>query len=117
MSNTLIRVQNKGQVTIPSRLRRQAGIVEGDMVEATFQRGHIVLKPKVVIDRSVFPNADDEYTTAQRRIIDKRLAKADEDIKKGRTYGPFNTADEMIASMEANLKKMRAAKRKTKRSR
>src|SRR5258706_15877329 len=100
MSTTLVKVQHKGQVTIPSRLRRQAGIAEGDMVEATFQRGNIVLTPKVIIDRSAFPNADDEYTPAQRRIIDARLAKADEDIKKGRTYGPFNSADEMIASME-----------------
>ena len=116
-STTLVKVQHKGQVTIPSRLRQQAGIAEGDMVEATFQRGHIVLKPKLIIDRSAFPNADDEYTPAQRRTINARLAKADEEIKKGRTYGPFNTADEMIASMEKQLKKRAAAKRKTKRSR
>ena len=90
---------------------------EGDIVEATFQRGHIVLKPQIVIDRSALPNADDEYTPAQRRFINARLAKADEDIKKGRTYGPFNTADEMIASMEKELKKRAAAKRKAKRSR
>jgi AbrB family looped-hinge helix DNA binding protein len=117
MSTTLVKVQHKGQVTIPSRLRQQAGITEGDMVEATFQRGHIVLTPKVVIDRSAFPNADDEYTPAQRRFINARLAKADEEIKRGRTYGPFNTADEMIVSMEKELKKRAAAKIKTKHSR
>src|ERR1700682_2822563 len=49
-STTLVKVQHKGQVSIPTRLRQQAGIAEGDMVEATFQRGHIVLTPKVVID-------------------------------------------------------------------
>ena len=87
------------------------------MVEATFQRGHIVLTPKVVIDRSAFPNADDEYTPAQRRAINARLAKADEEIKKGRTYGPFDTVDEMIASMERELKKRAAAKKKAKHSR
>ena len=86
------------------------------MVEATFQRGQIVLRPQLVIDRSAFPNANDEYTPAQRRVIDARLAKATKEIKQGRTYGPFNTADEMIASMESELKK-RAAKRNTKRSR
>ena len=82
------------------------------MVEATFQRGHIVLTPKVVIDRSAFPNADDEYTPAQRRFINARLAKADKEIKNGRTFGPFNTADEMIASMERELKKRAVVKRK-----
>jgi hypothetical protein len=54
-----------------------------------------------VIDRSKFPNADDEYTPAQHRIIDARLGKAVADIKHGRTYGPFNTAEEMAASIEA----------------
>jgi hypothetical protein len=66
-----------------------------------------------VIDRSKFPNAD-EYTPAQRRIIDALLGKADADIKRGRTYGPFNTAEEMAASIEANIKKLRATKRKAK---
>ena len=42
MSTTLVKVQHKGQVTVPSRLRQQAGIAEGDIVEATFQRAHII---------------------------------------------------------------------------
>jgi AbrB family looped-hinge helix DNA binding protein len=52
--STIVKVQHKGQVTIPTRLRTQAGIVEGDFVEATFHRGKIVLTPKLVIDRSQF---------------------------------------------------------------
>lgn len=114
MSTTLVRVQHKGQVTIPSRLRKQAGIAEGDMVEATFQRGHIVLTPKVVIDRSAFPNADGEYSPIQRRAINRRLAKADKEIKSGRTFWPFDSADDMIASIERELKKRAAARKKTK---
>jgi hypothetical protein len=73
-----------------------------------------VLTPKLVIDRSEFANADDEYTSAQRRIIDARLAKSDEDIRHGRVFGPFDTAEEMAASIEANIEGLRAAKRKTK---
>lgn len=90
----LVKVQHKGQVTIPSRLRHQAGIAAGDLVEASFQRGKIVLTPKL-IDRSRFPTADDEYTPAQRRVIDARLAESTEDIKKGRVHGPFETHEEM----------------------
>ena len=67
-----------------------------------------------MIDRSGFPSADDEYTPAQRRIIDARLAKSDEDIKHHRVHGPFNTAEEMAASIEANIKKLRRAKKTTK---
>lgn len=81
------------------------------MVEATFQRGHIVLTPKVVVDRSAFPNADDEYTPAQRRLVNARLAKADKEIKGGRTFGP------MISSIERELKKRAAARKKAKQSR
>ena len=82
------------------------------MVRAAFQRGKIVITPTLVIDRSKFPTADDEYTPEQRRLIDARLDKAE----KGPSHGPFNTADEMIADMKAELKK-RAAAKKPKRSR
>jgi AbrB family looped-hinge helix DNA binding protein len=79
---TLVKIQRKGQMTRPSRLRSAIGIAEGDLIEATVQRGKIVLTPKVVIDRSKFPNADNEYTPAQRRIIDAQLATSLEDVKK-----------------------------------
>jgi hypothetical protein len=82
-------------------------------VEATFQRGHIVLTPKIVIDRASFPNADGEYTPVQRRAINARLAKADKEIKSGR---PFDDADDMIASIERELKKRAAGRKKAKRS-
>ena len=108
------RIQHKGQVTIPARVRRQAGLNKGDLVSFAFYRGKIVITPQVVIDRSAFPNADDEYTPAQRRIIDARLAKSDEDIKAGRTLGPFDTAEELIASLHKESAKLRA--RKTKRA-
>jgi len=51
------------------------------------------------------PAADDEYTPEQRRAIDAQLAEGLADIKAGRTAGPFNTADEMIAHMKGELKK------------
>ena len=86
------------------------------MVEATFQRGHIVLTPKIVIDRASFPNADGEYTPVQRRLINARLAKADKEIKSGRSFGPFDNADDMISSIERELKKRAAARKNAKQS-
>jgi AbrB family looped-hinge helix DNA binding protein len=104
--NTTARIQHKGQVTIPTSVRRQAGLSKGDLVNFAFLRGKIVITPKLVIDRSQFPNADDEYTPAQRRMINARLDKAE----KGPFHGPFSTADEMIAHMKGELKKRSAAK-------
>ena len=115
MSSTT-RIQHKGQVTIPTRVRQQAGLSKGDLVEFSYRRGKIVITPKVVVDRSKFPNAIDEYTPPQRRLIDARLAESEEDLKQRRTHGPFNTADEMVAHMKAALKKQ-AAPSKTKRRR
>jgi AbrB family looped-hinge helix DNA binding protein len=106
--STLVRVQRKGQVTIPTRLRAQVGLVDGDLVEARAHRGKIVLTPKSVVDR--------EYTPTQRRAIDARLAEGLADIDAGRTFGPFSNADEMIAHMEARTAK-KATARKPKRSR
>jgi AbrB family looped-hinge helix DNA binding protein len=101
--STLVRVQRKGQVTIPTRLRAQVGLVDGDLVEARAHRGKIVLTPKSVVDR--------QYTPTQRRAIDARLAEGLADIDAGRTFGPFNSADEMIAHMEARTAKKPTAQR------
>jgi len=111
--NSTARIQHKGQVTIPTRLRNQAGLAKGDLVEFSLQRGKIVITPKLVIDRSQFPTADDEYTPAQRRVIDARLAKSDADIKAGRVSKAFTNADEFLADLHKESAKLSA--RKTKR--
>jgi AbrB family looped-hinge helix DNA binding protein len=110
--NTTGKIQNKGQVTIPTAVRRQAGLTKGDLVNFAFQRGRIVITPKMVIDRSTFPTADDEYTPAHRRVIDARLRESLNEVKRGHTAGPFDTADEMIASLKQELKK--ASRKRTK---
>lgn len=93
---TIVKIHRKGQMTLPTKLRNLAGIAEGDLVEASFFRGKIVITPKVIIDRSQFPNADDEYTPAQRRYIDARLSKA----SKGPFYGPFKNGSDIAAFLK-----------------
>ena len=115
--STTTKIQNKGQVTIPTHVREQAGLAKGDVVEFSYQRGKIVITPEKVVDRSQFPSADDEYTPAQRRVIDARLAEGLADINAGRTFGPFDSTDEMIAHMKAQIKKTKPPAKTTKRSR
>ena len=102
-----ITVKNNTDLIVPLSVRRRAGIKAGDRLEFKVSGGVITIVPKP-------PAADDEHTPEQRRMIDARLAKADEDIQRGRVYGPFNTAEEMAAFIEANIEKRRAAKRKAK---
>jgi AbrB family looped-hinge helix DNA binding protein len=111
---TLIKIQRKGQMTLPSRFRAAMGVGEGSLVELSLKNGKALITPKVVIERSQFPNADDEYTPAERRIIDAQLAKADADIKAGRVSRTFETAEEFLADLHKASAKLSA--RKTKRS-
>ena len=102
-------VKNKPPVVVPPAALRRAGFKRGQALEFKATGGVITIVRKP-------PSADDEYTPEQRRIIDARLAEGLADIKAGRTYGPFNTADEMIVHMKTRLKKSVPAE-KAKRSR
>ena len=88
----LVTVKKKFQVVIPLRVRRQIGIKVGDLLEAKAERGKVSLIPKSAIDRGI--------------------AESLEDFRKGRFYGPFDTAEEMIASLHARAKKLRSPKAK-----
>jgi bifunctional DNA-binding transcriptional regulator/antitoxin component of YhaV-PrlF toxin-antitoxin module len=100
-----VTVKNKTGLMVPPSVQRRAGIKSGDRLEFKVAGGVITIVPKL-------PTADDEYTPAQRRVIDAQLDEAE----KGPFHGPFNTAAEMIAHMQSQLRK-RATAKKAKRSR
>ena len=62
--------------------------------------------------RSRFPAGDDEYTPAQRRIIDASLARADDDIMAGRVSRAFSDHGEFIAALHKEAAKLSAKKTK-----
>ena len=111
---TLVKIHRKGQMTLPSRLRAAIGVSEGDIVEASLQHGRIVITPKLVIDRSQLPNADKDYTPAQRRAIDRGIAQSEKEYKKGQGIGPFDSHAAFTASLHSEAAKLRV--RKTKRA-
>ena len=84
---TLVKVKEKYQVTLPVSVRRKAGLAVGDLLEAKVQGGKITLTPKSIVDRE--------------------LALALEDVKKGRVYGPFSSAKDMIRSLHQETKRPR----------
>jgi AbrB family looped-hinge helix DNA binding protein len=100
--STIVKVQRKGQVTIPTRLRVQLGLRDGDLVDANAERGKIILTPELIVDR--------EYTPAQRRVIDARLTESLEQAKSGETYGPFETHEELVTFLHGQAKKARSKK-------
>lgn len=48
----LVKVKEKFQVTIPAPIRKQLALRVGDVLEAEVTQEGIVLKPKLVLDRS-----------------------------------------------------------------
>src|SRR5579859_6553442 len=99
---SLVKIQRKGQMTLPTRVRAAMGLTDGDLVDVKVSGRRIVITPTLVIDRSKFPTADDDYTPAQRRIVEAQLAEVGlADIRKGRVSPKFNTVDEMLASLKA----------------
>lgn len=81
----LVTVKNKFQVVIPAKVRQRIGIKIGDLLEATAERGKITFTPKSVIDQG--------------------LAESLREFKEGRSYGPFDTAEEMIAFLHKMVRK------------
>ena len=82
---SIVRVKTKYQVTLPTVVRERAGVSIGDVLEATVEKGKITLTPKTLVDRGI--------------------AEGLEDIRQGRVYGPFNSADEMLRSLHGDVRK------------
>jgi AbrB family looped-hinge helix DNA binding protein len=80
-----VTVKNKYQVVIPQSVRQKVGVEVGDLLEARAERGKITFTPKSIVDRAI--------------------ADGLEDLRKGRVYGPFDTVDEMLASLKGRSKK------------
>lgn len=84
-----VTVKKKYQIVIPAAIRRQLGIEVGDLLEVKADRGRIAFTPKTVVDRGITESL--------------------EDFKKGRSYGPFESAEAMITSLRDHPKKRPAS--------
>jgi bifunctional DNA-binding transcriptional regulator/antitoxin component of YhaV-PrlF toxin-antitoxin module len=88
-------------LVVPSVIRRKAGFKGGEDLEFKASGGVITIVRKP-------PVAKDEYTPAQRKIINARLAEA----RKGSYLGPFETADEAIKVIRNEIRNRNAIKPK-----
>ena len=86
---SIIKVKTKGQVTLPSSVRQRIGLKVGDLLKVNEDQGNIILTPQTIIDR--------------------RLAESLADFKAGRSYGPFDTANDMIRDMKQRIKKIKVS--------
>lgn len=72
---SLIQIREKGQITIPSSIRKELGIRKGDYLEIVKEDDKIVITPKILVDKvSVNLSAKGE----------EMLKEAIDDVKKGK---------------------------------
>ena len=82
-----VKVGVSRQVVIPKKLYSELGLSPGDYLEVELEEDKLVLTPMT--------------------LIDKRIAEGLEDIKQGRTYGPFPSARKAVRSLHKEAKKLR----------
>ena len=82
----VVKVKTKYQVTLPASVRHRVGLKVGDLLEAKVERGKITLTPKAVITPGIAEGLDD--------------------IKKGRVYGPFSSAEDLLHSLHREAEKL-----------
>ncbi len=85
------KVTRHGQVTLPTSVRKQLGIEEGDLVEIEVEDERAVLMPKKLVDKSQAYFWTKRWQDAER--------EADEDIKAGRVK-TFDSVDELIKDLD-----------------
>jgi AbrB family looped-hinge helix DNA binding protein len=81
----IVAVNNKFQVVIPRHVRELAHIAAGDLLEAGVEDGRIVFTPKSMADR--------------------HIAEGLEDVRDGRTHGPYSTVRDAVAALEARARR------------
>ena len=53
MSHIILQIRSNGQITLPSSIRQQANLKEGDTLEVLIEQdGSLRLVPKVIVDRN-----------------------------------------------------------------
>jgi len=88
----LMKIRKNYQLTIPRNLRNKFNLAEGDYVEVDTREEFIVLKPVKVI------HPDQEYFYTKE--WQKKESEADEDIRKGDVFGPFDNAADAVKALK-----------------
>lgn len=103
--NMTVTLKPKTEITVPPSIRRKAGFKVGDRIEFKVSGSTITILSKAATE-------DDEYTSAERRVIDRGIAQSEKEYREGRSYGPF-TGKEAVAFLHEEVER-KAIKRQLK---
>jgi antitoxin MazE len=91
----LIKVREKGQVTLPAFIRQSLDLEKGSIVLVKIVDNTVVLVPQRIIDK------DQNWFWTER--WQKLEAEAEKDIRKGKVK-TFDSVEELFDEMEESLK-------------
>jgi AbrB family looped-hinge helix DNA binding protein len=77
--SSIVKIGASRQVIIPKKIHDRLGLEAGDYLEVELRDDKVIFTPKA--------------------LIEKRLAEALDDVKRGRVHGPFRSANDMIRSL------------------
>ncbi|MDH5467421.1 MAG: AbrB/MazE/SpoVT family DNA-binding domain-containing protein [Candidatus Aminicenantes bacterium] len=103
----LVKVREKGQVTLPAFIRKSLDLKKGSIVLVKIVDNTVVLVPQRIIDK------DQNWFWTER--WQKLEAEAEKDIRNGRVK-TFNSVEELFDEMEESLKADKNRKVQKKRS-
>jgi AbrB family looped-hinge helix DNA binding protein len=103
----LIKVREKGQITLPLYMRKKLHLKQGDLVLAKIVDNAVVLTPQETIDK------DQAWFWTER--WQKMEAEAEVDIHKGKVKS-FNSVEELFDEMEDTSEAHKNGKIQKKRS-
>jgi AbrB family looped-hinge helix DNA binding protein len=96
--STVLQVRSNGQITLPTSVRRQAKLREGDILEVIVEEdGSVRLIPKVAIDRS------QAYFWTERWQAGEQEAK--DDINAGR-FQDYRNMNDFLESLKEEAKEI-----------
>ncbi|MSP01015.1 MAG: AbrB/MazE/SpoVT family DNA-binding domain-containing protein [Acetobacteraceae bacterium] len=88
----LVKIKEKGQLTLPARIRERHGLAIGDYVDVTEEGSRIVLVPQTFVER--------------RPAVDAAIAEGLADIGAGRISPRFDNAEDFEAWLETDEGKL-----------
>ncbi|WP_019413244.1 AbrB/MazE/SpoVT family DNA-binding domain-containing protein [Paenisporosarcina sp. TG20] len=86
----IVNMNNKGQVTIPARTRKNLGLGDEEQFQVIEEDGRIVLNPVIIISKDQAWYWTEEWQKGER--------DADMEIKAGRTKS-FNSVDALLEDL------------------
>jgi AbrB family looped-hinge helix DNA binding protein len=84
--STVMKISPQGQIRIPKKVMNDLKIVPGDYVEVDVESGHVVLKPRKLIDPSQGWFWTEEWQ--------KNETEVERELAAGRCSPEFQTAEE-----------------------